>query len=187
MENKKLATLVLSAIVAWLVVSASNADFDINDFSFDKSEMKQEFRKGFNGWMKGLTDEEKTQVESMTTEEKTAFFESKKAERDAEREAKQLERKAHEAVIDKLLAWETLTADEEVIRSEIITKRAERKAEQEARQAEMEEIKAIMTKKQAWETLTDDEQAKLDEMKTKWPKWGKWYRWEWRGFEEMDR
>lgn len=74
------------------------------------------------GFMNNLTTEEKTALQSMTTEEKKAFFEAKKAEQIAKRDAR-------EGVIDKLLAWQTLTADEEVVRAEIIKERADRKAE----------------------------------------------------------
>lgn len=56
----------------------------------------------------------------MTTEEKKAFFEAKKLEQKAKRDAR-------EGVIDKLLAWEVLTANEELIRAEIIKERANRK------------------------------------------------------------
>lgn len=185
MWNKKLTTIVLSTIVTGLLIASAWASYTGSISNLDSTWTKYEFKKWMNGWMKWLTDEEKTLVESMTTEERTAFFEAKKAERDAEMEAKQLERKSHEAVIDKLLSWETLTSDEELIRAEIIKKRAERKAEQEAREAKMEEIKTIIEKKEAWETLTEDEQAKLDEMKSefkgkKWHKGGMkaWERWE---------
>ncbi|MDD3144589.1 MAG: hypothetical protein PHV23_00600 [Candidatus Gracilibacteria bacterium] len=74
------------------------------------------------GFMNNLTTEEKTALQSMTTEEKKAFFEAKKAEQIAKRDAR-------EGVIDKLLAGQTLTADEEVVRAEIIKERADRKAE----------------------------------------------------------
>ena len=73
------------------------------------------------GFINDLTTEEKTALESMTDDEKKAFFETKKVENDAKRTA-------HENVIDKLLSWEKLTAEEEVVRTEIIKERAERKA-----------------------------------------------------------
>lgn len=73
------------------------------------------------GFINDLTTEEKSALESMTNDEKKAFFETKKAENDAKRTA-------HENVIDKLLSWEKLTAEEEVVRTEIIKERAERKA-----------------------------------------------------------
>ena len=69
-----------------------------------------------------LTTEEKTSLESMTNEEKKAFFEARKFEKKAKRDSR-------EGVIDKLLAWEVLTADEEVVRAEIIKERADRKDE----------------------------------------------------------
>jgi len=72
--------------------------------------------------MNWLTTEEKTSLESMTNEEKKAFFEARKFEKKAKRDSR-------EGVIDKLLAWEVLTADEEVVRAEIIKERADRKDE----------------------------------------------------------
>lgn len=177
-NTKKIATLVLSAIVAGALITASNADFSKLSYE-ERTEFRtlmekakswteltieeqaiidevetsfrwnkwnfmwnnDSFKKGHNGWMKGLTDEEKTSLESMTDEEKKAFYESKKVERLADIEAKRIERKAHEAVIDKLLAWEVLTEEQEIIRSEIIIKRAERKNEIENRQANIWEMK----------------------------------------------
>lgn len=68
-------------------------------------------RKG----LKNLTDEEKTSLESMSDEEKQAFFTAKKQERKAQKEARK-------AVVDKLVAWESLTAAEEAIRLEALAK-----------------------------------------------------------------
>mgnify|MGYP002350949313 CR=1 FL=1 len=114
--------------------------------------------------MNKLTDEEKTALESMTDEEKKAFFEEKRTEAETKRESR-------ENVIDKLLAWETLTTDEETVRQEIITERAERKVKQE----EMNEMRTLMEKVKNWETLTDEEQTKVDNFKANMPE-----RWEWR-------
>lgn len=105
-----------------------------------------------------LTDEEKTALESMTNEEKKEFFEEKRSEAESKREAR-------ETVIDKLLSWETLTSDEEVIKQEIIENRAEMKLKRE----EMEEIKTLMEKVKNGETLTDKEQAQLDDFKSNIP------------------
>lgn len=81
------------------------------------------WERGEKWWfMNWLTTEEKTALESMTNDEKKAFFDAKKVELTAKRDAR-------EGVIDKLLAWQTLTADEEVVRAEIIKERADRKAE----------------------------------------------------------
>lgn len=113
-------------------------------------------------WMmnNALTDEEKTALKSMTDEEKQAFFETKRAEQKAKMESR-------ESVIDKLLAWETLTSDEEVVRQEIITQRAEEKV----KRSQMEEVRTLMEKQKNWETLTTEEQEKLDELKIKSSKW----------------
>ncbi len=83
-----------------------------------------------------------------------------------------------ETVIDKLLAWTALTADEEILRAEIIKERAEMKAKKAEMDAKMTEIKAIMEKKKAGTTLTTEEQAKLDTMKKEMPKSEKWRMWE---------
>jgi len=92
-----------------------------------------EWRWNKGGFINDLTTEEKTALETMTTEEKKAFFETKKVEMEAKREA-------HENVIDKLLAWEKLTSDEELVRAEIVKERAERKAEMEARKLDETQI-----------------------------------------------
>lgn len=112
------------------------------------------WKKGRNGMMKGITDEEKEALADMTDEEKQEFFAIKKAERNAEIEAKKLERKLHEAVIDKLLLWETLTDEEEDIRASIIEKRNERKI-----------MRDIMEKVRSWEELSTQEQELYDNSK----------------------
>lgn len=114
---------------------------------------------GFHDNFKNLTDTEKTALESMSDEEKTAFFEAKEVEMQAERTAR-------ENIIDKLLAWTTLTQDEEKIRAEIITDRAEKKVEMEEMKTKMDEMKTIFEKQKSWTTLTADETAKLEELKS---------------------
>ena len=124
-------------------------------------------------WANNLTAEEKTSLESMSNEEKKAFFESKMTQQKAKMEYK-------ENVIDKVLAWENLTTDEQTIKAEIIAQRADRKVKMQEQQAKMEAIKAILEKKKAGETLTADEKASLKEIKwnrgnfqgKKWNKWG---------------
>ncbi len=184
-NNVIISSLVASILIAWMVGLSASAD-DINTWNIEKvfkkwwferwlwdfSDRGGEFKKGKGWFMKWLTDEEKTTLESMNDEEKKVFFETKKAERETERESKKVERQAHENVIDKLLAWKNLTSEEETLRSEIIEKRAERKVQREVKNAEMEEIKSIMKKKKSWEDLTDEEQVKLDEMKSNSKKWG---------------
>lgn len=78
-------------------------------------------RKGM--WMHHigiLTEEQIAEFEAMTTEEKQAYMQTLREEMRAKQES-------HETVIDKLLAGETLTSEEEIIRQEIIKERANRK------------------------------------------------------------
>lgn len=77
----------------------------------------------FGSW---LTDTEKTQLASMTKEEKQVFIETKRAEMESKMEQR-------ESIIDKIFAWETLTADEQIIKAEIIKNRAERKTQRAER------------------------------------------------------
>lgn len=97
------------------------AEFEANKPEMWRWEWKGMWRWNKWGFLNDLTTEEKTTLEAMSDDEKKAFFETKKAEMQARREA-------HEAVIDKLLAWEKLTSDEELVRTEIVKERAERKA-----------------------------------------------------------
>jgi Tfp pilus assembly protein FimV len=75
---------------------------------------------------------------------------------------------AHENVIDKVLAWSTLTSEEETIKQEIIKQRAEMKTKRVEMEAKIAEVKTILEKKKAWTTLTSDEQAKLDASHSEW-------------------
>ena len=108
MKNTILASLIASGIVLGASFIGASADFG-----------------------KNLTEEELASIETMTEDEKEVFLTAKKEEVKAEREAKA-------AVIDALLANETLTAEQETLRQEIITERAERKEQR----AQMEAIKA---------------------------------------------
>ncbi len=47
MNTKKTISLaVLSAIIAWLAITATNADFERGNFNFDKTEISKEYKKG---------------------------------------------------------------------------------------------------------------------------------------------
>jgi hypothetical protein len=111
----------------------------------------------------GISDEQKIEIENMSNDEKRAFFQEKKTEMKAEREVK-------EAVIDKLLSGNSLSAEEKILRQEIISERAERKAKMQERKTQIEEIRALKEKKENGETLSEDEEAKLEEMKGKYKK-----------------
>lgn len=114
----------------------------------------------FGRWMlPQLSTEEKTKIETMTQEERQTYFETKKAEMEARMDS-------HEAVIDKLLNGETLTADEKKLVEEIKAQRAEHKAKKAEMEAKRTQMDAIKTKLQNGETLTTEEQALVDEMKS---------------------
>lgn len=178
MKNKKILVWLLIATVttAWLSYSYA-AD---NSSSWSTTETKNEFRKmhSFGSWWTNvewfkrwfnwveLTDAEKTALQSMTAEQKKAFFENKMTTEKAKRDAK-------ETVIDKLLAWQSLTADEETIRQEIIKERADRKTQMQERETKFQAIRAVLEKNKNWETLTADEQAMLDNLKDN--NHGKWW------------
>lgn len=210
MKTKIITWLVLASVVtAWAVTFAATDTNTWNTVSnlkhkFERwiSESTSEFRMKWDkwermwgerwemGWMFGmmwaktqLTDEEKTKLESMTDAEKQAFFEQKRTEAEAKVEAR-------EAVIDKLLNWETLTDAEKVIAEEIKTQRAEAKKQREemkTKQAEMkakmDAIKPLLEKQKAWTALTDTEKAKIFDVmwsmkQGRWFGWERWNRWE---------
>jgi len=108
--------------------------------------------------MPQLSTEEKTKIEAMTQEERQTYFEAKKAEMEAKRAS-------HEAVIEKLLNGETLTAEDKIVIEEMKAQREERKLKQAEMQAKREKLLEIKTKLQNGETLTTEEQTFLDEVK----------------------
>lgn len=150
--NKKILSLWTISLVAFSSLAYVSADFAWKWFGF---------------WQKiQISEEEKTMIQSMTNEEKQVYFEEKREESIAEMKAK-------ETVIDKLLAWTTLTDEEEIIRQEIISQREERKSQMEEMQAKKELMHEIMEKSKAWEELTDEETALLEEFKPNKNMW-KW-------------
>ena len=88
----------------------------------------------------------------MTDEEKQAFFDTKKAERQAQMEA-------GKAVINKLIAGESLTADEEALRLEMLAKIEEGKHQRNNAD--------IIAKVLAGDALTQAEETELVEMQEK--------------------
>ena len=196
MNNKILSAILIAWIAATGFTGLSYADTETIDdwvktikesrqFSWDDSERKGsrwEWKKWSEKWhfkMNNLTDEEKISLETMSDEDKKEFFEAKKTEQQAAKVEQKAQRDSREAVIDSLLAWERLTTEQEVLRTEIINEREERKVKQVERESKMEEVKIILDKKHAGEDLTDEEQTILDEMKDSkkggkkgWNKWG---------------
>lgn len=110
-------------------------------------------KRGFGKrkWLKNLTDAEKLALESMSDEEKQVFFEAKKAEKKAQKEVRK-------AVVDKLIAGESLSSSEEDIRLEALAKIEERSGKKSKPGAD------IIAKVLAGDELTADEQAELIQM-----------------------
>lgn len=91
----------------------------------------------------------------MSDVEKKAFF-------DAKKQAMKAQKEAGKAVIDKLIAGESLTADEEATRLEMIAKIAEKADSGKTKQGS-----EIIAKILAGDELTADEETQLSEMQAK--------------------
>lgn len=186
MNNKILSVVLVAGIAttgfAWLS-SANETWTGVINGNSEIQEIKEKLESGLaltvweqstldeakaNRWEKGshkggkrkgggkLSDEEQALLENMSDEEKQAFFIAKKEEMNAQKEAKA-------DVVTALIAGETLTAEQELIRTEIL-------AQREAATAEGKEVKPgkeVILKLLSGETLTDEDQASLDEMKAK--------------------
>jgi Spy/CpxP family protein refolding chaperone len=139
-----IATLSLFAASTFAATSTGTAGLT------NKMTQSSDGKKGRHGPMIELTDAENTALTSMSDADKKAFLEKKRTEMQAKREA-------NEAIIDKLLTGQALTANEEMTRKTIITERAERKAQKE-------KIDAIRAKIQAGTTLTTEEQTLVESM-----------------------
>lgn len=119
-------------------------------------EAKQTKKLKHGGKRKGggkLSDEEKAELETMSDEEKKAFFEAKKADMNAQKQAKR-------DMMAALIAGDTLSADQETIRAELLTKLETRVSEGK----ETREETAVIIKILAGDALAADEQIILDEM-----------------------
>ena len=197
--KKIIASSVLATIaVSWVTGLSVSADEEKNTDSKKSFGFEKMFdRGGDERWERGskmvkimwkmfLTETEKESVKNMTRSERKKFMDAKKEafknmsdeEKNALKEKIKVERDAHIAerqaksqVIDDLLAWKTLTSEQETLRTEIIKERAERKAEKLKRQEKMEAVKSIFEKKKAGEKLTDEEKTTLNEFKSK-KRWG---------------
>jgi hypothetical protein len=120
----------------------------------DEAKQKKGLKHG--GKRKGggkLSDEEKAELETMSDEEKKAFFEAKKADMNAQKQAKS-------DMMAALIAGDTLSAEQETMRAELLTKLETRVSEGK----ETREGTAVIVKILAGDVLTADEQIILDEM-----------------------
>lgn len=154
--NSEIRLLLEKVRLGETLTEAEQAELDAAKESFSNFKEK----RGFDGFGKRagfaqLTDEEKQALTSMTDEEKKAFFDAKKQEM-------QVQREAQKQVIDKLIAGEKLTADEEATRLSLLAK-----TQTQSEQHPSREGVNIIEKLLAWEELTSDEQSQLSEMQAK--------------------
>ena len=171
MNNKLISAVLLAWIASTGFAWISSADDTQVTTSTSESSYGFEMKKGKHmRGMNHLSEEDKALLEDMDETEKQEFFEQKREEYQAKRELQ-------ESVIDDLLAGNTLTAEQESVRAEMITQRAERKAQMLEKQEQRETMRAIMEKKEAGEELTQEEQELVDSFaekhKGKWIRWGK--------------
>jgi len=182
--NNKILSVVLVAGIATTSFAGISAANNSGSLLWDKSEIRElmvksesgealtsdeqalldEAKTKFQGkksnfkrnWFKSLTEEEKTAIESMSDEEKQAFFESKKEEKMAQMEA-------GKSVINKLITGESLTADEEALRLEMLAKFESEDNSHPQRKGGWDIIAKIL----AWDELTEDEANQVIEMQAK--------------------
>ncbi len=156
MNKKSVWLLILSAIVAGVVVSWTNANMFGSLWNSDnKVEMRNNIEWKQRWWWRMWNREE----------------------RQAESENRRVDREAHMWVIKKLIDWEELTSDEKIVLEEIKVKKAERKEEMKERHAKIEEFMDTMDKLLDWEELTDDEKAIIEDHRAhSWMKmWRRWF------------
>ncbi|MDA9129270.1 hypothetical protein N9J72_02215 [Candidatus Gracilibacteria bacterium] len=162
MNNKILSVILVLGIAStgFAGISAANSGQTLSGVtnSIEQGVTKMSEGKSHFGKRKGLknlTDEEKATLDSLSDEEKQAFFAAKKEEMVAQKEASK-------AVMDKLIAGETLTAAEDATRLEMIAKMAEH-ADGERTKPGAE----IAAKILVGDELTADEETELAEMQEK--------------------
>ncbi len=158
--NNKVLSVVLVLGIASTGFAGISAASSGSTLSQTKSEIQQRFggqkeKRGYDGFGKRagfghLTEEEKASLETMSDEEKQAFFAAKKSEMEAQKTA-------HKAVIDALIAGQSLTADQEAMRLEMLAKMQD---DTHPRRDGGDIIEKLL----AGDELTDDEQAELIKM-----------------------
>lgn len=161
--NNKIASVILVVGIAatgFAGISSANSGQNVTE---KVSGMQQWINKAFQGKHFGkrkgggnLTNDEKTDLEAMSDEEKKEFFEAKK-------EVMQAKMQESKAVIDKLIAGESLTSAEEAIRLEILATFESEDNEHSKRRGGGD----IITKIIAGDEFTADEETEFIEMQAK--------------------
>jgi len=136
MKNKKILAILVMVSITMGGLSYSYADYK------DSNNLNKTFKEfhDFRLDKPVLTTIEKNDLEKMNSEERREFLKEKKDILIKKNEAK-------EEVIDALLLWKTLTAEQEKLRIEIINQRAERKARLEEKKLKIKEFKNILKNK----------------------------------------
>lgn len=155
MNKKSVGLLILSAIVASLVVSWTNANMFNFTGSNDKTEMLKLFQKS-QSW-ETLTQEEQDLLNKIKDNFGWVWLENHfKKWKNGNMKWLTAEEKT---------ALESMTTEEKT--AFYAKKRAVRKSEMEARKAEREAHEAVIDRLLNWEKLTTDEQAILEQIKIK--------------------
>lgn len=139
---------------------SSDEQAKIDEIKAQFSERKsgdKDGKRGFKGHgkragFKMLTDEERASLESMTDEQRQEFFATKKAEMQEKREA-------HKTLIDALIAGETLSGEQEELRSEML--------EKISHHAGKRDHAGVIEKLLKGEELTDEDRTVIEEMQAK--------------------
>lgn len=102
------------------------ADFEGRKWKFMRWDIEK--IKKWKWWiMKSLSHDEINSLKNMTNLEKKAFFNEKRELKKSEIKDKNVIKRWHQAVINKLINWESLNENEKIILDEIKIKRSERK------------------------------------------------------------
>lgn len=154
MKNKKIAILVLSAIIAGVVVTWTNANM-FNITPEEKTEMQELFHK-LKSWETLTSDEEKI------IEEAKANFRWFGWKMNFKKGVNWIMKWLTD---DEKTALEWMTDEEK--EDFFNTKREAKKIEYEAKKIEREAHEAVIDKLINWEELTSDEKVILEEIKIK--------------------
>lgn len=185
MISKKILAwaLFLILVFAWIWVTFADntntgtiSNWTTNYWFFKNIKWSSWLKYSWKWFYNRLTQDEKIKLSSMTIDEKKAFFETKKQERLYEIQTNIENRKKKDEVIDILLAWWKLTAEQEQLKLEIINERTLIKTERLTREKQLSEFKKILEKKKNWETLSNEEQTLYNNHKHNKKERGFWKR-----------
>ena len=158
-QNSELRELIKKSRSGETLSEEEQAALDALKWTLGEWFHEKKMKKWWDGFGKRagfahLTEDEKVALRAMSDDEKKAFFDEKKAEME-------VQKILHKNVIDKLIAWESLTADEEATRLEMLTKFDEQTNKKKHPRKEGGEM---IGKLLAGDELTEEEQQMLRDM-----------------------